>query len=101
MTKFPIYQPSCGSVGCAGQTIPMHGGPTSKRPLHIGSAASVFVQISQHTFSGPGESILERVRAVLAAKGGQHNIRQVDIVLCLIRAPCLLHVMMQSFAHLN
>ena len=41
-------------------------------------------QIPQHTFRGLMESMPRWVRAVLAAKVGQHNIRQVVIMLCLI-----------------
>ena len=40
--------------------------------------------IPQHTFRGLVESMLRWVMVVLAAKGDQHNIRQVVIMLCLI-----------------
>ncbi|KAK3507481.1 hypothetical protein QTP70_026050 [Hemibagrus guttatus] len=41
-------------------------------------------QIPRHTFRDLVESMPRRVRAVLAAKGDRHNIRQVVIMLCLI-----------------
>ena len=36
--------------------------------------------IPRHTFRGLAESMLRWVMAVLAAKGGQHSIRQVVIM---------------------
>ncbi len=42
-------------------------------------------QILQYTSMGLVESMLRWVRAVLAAKEGQHNIRKVVIMLCPIR----------------
>ena len=75
-SKFSRSQSSRASVRCAGQTSPIHRGPTSQ--------FTGLICWCQHTFRGLVEAMPRQVRAALVANGDQHNIRQVVIMLCLI-----------------
>lgn len=68
-SKFPRSQSYQVSVGCAGQTCPIHGDPTSQIIGHKGSAARVLVLDTMgHLQRSRGVDI--SVRAVRAAEEG-------------------------------
>ena len=83
-SKFPRSQSNRASVGCAGQTSPIHGAPTSQLTGLKGSATNTLVPDTTAHLQGSSGVMPWWVWAVLATKVDQHNIRQVVIMLCLI-----------------
>ncbi|KAK3515693.1 hypothetical protein QTP70_028532 [Hemibagrus guttatus] len=79
--NFPRSQSNRASVGCAGQTRPIHGGPTSQLRELKGSAANILVPDTTAHLQGSSGVHASTGQGCFGSKRGTNTI--LGIMLCL------------------